>query len=126
MEGMPSVFEDLGLNRTRASIMELISREPLTIREIAERLKVSQTAVIKNLRILERNGVTERVYENGKRAFRCKGTFFIYETGNDGDEFLTIYINRKGRSMNDKKRVVFSSSSTRVLQDFRLSSAGLS
>jgi len=126
MEGMSSVFEDLGLNRTRASIMEMISKDTLTLKEIAERLRLSQTAVIKNLRILERNGIVERVDDRGKRGFRCRGTFFLYETSGDDDEFLTIYINRNGRGMDDRRKVIFSSSSTRVLQGFRLSSAGLS
>jgi DNA-binding transcriptional ArsR family regulator len=70
----PSVLDALG-DATRRSILELLGRGPRSVREIADQLPVTRSAVSQHLRVLkEARLVTDR----------AEGTRRIYSVAPDG------------------------------------------
>src|SRR5688500_16342267 len=66
---MGMLFEADGASRTAGRLMGLLmlSPEPCSLEELAERLRVSKASVSTNARALERYGTIERVTRPGDR-----------------------------------------------------------
>ena len=69
IEKMGMLFEADGASRTAGRLMGLLmlSAEPYSLEELAERLRVSKASVSTNARALERYGTIERVTRPGDR-----------------------------------------------------------
>jgi DNA-binding transcriptional ArsR family regulator len=77
-------FEALG-DPHRRQIVELLSEEPRTVREIADALPISRPAVSRHLRLLKEAGLV---------TDRAEGTRRIYQLDEPGAEAARTYIAR--------------------------------
>jgi DNA-binding transcriptional ArsR family regulator len=109
---LDAVFAALS-DPTRRRIVERLARKPLTVGEIASEFAVSQPAISKHLKVLERSGLLEREIDG--RVHHCRldpkamhaASAWIAEQRrywNAAFERLDAYFERTSRNTERKRR----------------------
>ena len=79
-------FDALG-NPYRRQIVELLSRKPRSVQEIADRLPISRPAVSRHLRLLHSAGIVSGEQQGTRRVYRLERRYLTQVWGEIGARF---------------------------------------
>ena len=90
-------FDALG-NERRRQIVELLSRRPRSVQEIADRLPISRPAVSRHLRVLSGAGLVSDEQVGAKRVYRLERTYLTRLWGDVAVRFKLFAENTRPRA----------------------------